>query len=216
MTSTMTSGRSGSSIVTVAPVVLMASFVYHPYISDLTDKAAVAAALTQDTARWGFAHLAVGVGAALVMLAFLAIHRYLCEAGEGRWSALGVPFIVLGSTLFAFLPAMEIAMLGAAAAGADVAAVLNAMNPWFLPILLAGAALFALGVLGFAAEIVSSGVLEREQTWLVVAALVVTAATRFVPLGPALYVGGAALIVALWPLAYEMSKRTPRLDAAAV
>lgn len=117
MTSTMPRTRSGASIVAVAPVVLMASFVYHPHISDLTDKAAVAAALTEDTARWGFAHLAVGVGAALVVLAFLAIHRYLREAGEYRWSALGVPFIVLGSTLFAFLPAMEIAMLGAAGAG---------------------------------------------------------------------------------------------------
>ena len=218
MTSTMARGRSGSSIVTVAPVVLMASFVYHPYIPDLTDKAAVAAALTEDTARWGFAHLAVGVGSALVVLAFLAIHRYLREAGEHRWSALGVPFIVLGGTLFAFLPAMEIAMLGAAGAGVDVAAVLIAMNPWFLPISLAGTALFALGALGFAAGIVSSRVMEPEQTWLVVAALIVAAAARFVPLGPALYVGGAALIVALWPLAFEMSKRAHRVahDAAPV
>lgn len=218
MTATMPTGRSGSSIVTLAPVVLMASLVYHPHISDLTDKAAVAAALTQDTARWGFAHLAVGVGSALVVLAFLAIHSYLREAGEDRWSARGVPFIVLGSTLFAFLPAMEIAMLGVAGAGADVAAVLIAMNPWFVPILFASATLFALGVLGFAAGIVSSGVMQPEQTWLVVAALVVTAAARFVPLGPALYVGGAALIVALWPLAYEMSKRAHRVprDAAPV
>ncbi|MGH3983014.1 MAG: hypothetical protein ACRDST_10115 [Pseudonocardiaceae bacterium] len=207
MTSTTPGGRSGSSIVALAPVVLLAAVVYHPHIHDLTDKAAVAAALTHDTARWGFAHLAVGVGSGLVVLAFLAIHSYLREAGPDRWSALGVPFIVLGSTLFAFLPAMEIAMLGAAGAGADVAAVLIAMDPWFFPILLAGAILFALGVLGFAVGIVRSGVLGPGLTWLVVAALVVTAAARFVPLGPALYVGGAAFIVALWPLAHEMRER---------
>jgi hypothetical protein len=32
------------------------------------------------------------------------------------------------------------------------------------------------------------------------------AAARFVPVGAALYVGGVAGIVALWPLAYEMWK----------
>ncbi len=94
MTSTTPGGRSGSSIVALAPVVLLASFIYHPHIHDLTDKAAVAAALTHDTARWGFAHLAAGVGSGFVVLAFLAVHSYLREAGEDRWSALCVPFIV--------------------------------------------------------------------------------------------------------------------------
>lgn len=60
--------------------------------------------------------------------------------------------------------------------------------------------------------------MEPEQTWLVVAALIVAAAARFLPLGPALYVGGAALIVGLWTLAFEMSKRAHRVahDAAPV
>lgn len=136
-----------------APVWLLAALLYHPVIPDLTDKASVAAAMTPDPVRWGFAHLAVGVGAALLVLAFLALRRYLQQAGEQRWSRLGVPLIVLGSTLFAFLPAMEIAMLGAVGAGADVRAVLVAMDPWFVPILLSGSAIFALGILGFAVGI---------------------------------------------------------------
>jgi hypothetical protein len=151
-------------------------------------------------------HLAVGVGSGLVVLAFLAIRSYLREAGEERWSILALPFIVMGSTLFAFLPAMEIAMLGAAEAGADVQAVLIAMDPWFFPTFLAAALIFALGVLGFAMGIVRSGVLGPRLTWLVVGALVVMAAARFVPAGAATYVGGASAIVALWALAYEMWK----------
>ena len=126
------------------------------------------------------------------MLAFVAIRSYLREAGEERWSILALPFIVIGSTLFAFLPAMEIAMLSVVRAGADVQVVLIALDSWFFPILLRGAITFALGVLGFAMGIVRSGVLGPQLTWLVVGALVVMAAARFVPLGAALSVGGAA------------------------
>jgi hypothetical protein len=204
--SATTRARFRAAIVAIAPAVLLAALVYHPYIADLTDKEAVAVALASDTTRWGLSHLAVGVGFGLAVLAFLASRSYLREAGEERWSILALPFIVLGGTLFAFLPAMEIAVLAAAEAGADVQAVQTALDPWFLPILLTAAITFALGVLGFAMGIVRSGVLSLRLTWLVVGALVVMAAARFVPLGAALYVGGAAAIVALWPLAYEMWK----------
>jgi Na+-driven multidrug efflux pump len=151
-----TRARLRAAIVAIAPAVLLAAFVYHPYIADLTDKAAVAAALASHTTHWGFSHLVVGVGSGLVVLAFLAIRSWLREAGEERWSMIALPFIVMGSTLFAFLPAMEIAMLGVADAGADVAAVLVAMDPWFFPILITGAITFALGVLGFATGLVRS------------------------------------------------------------
>lgn len=204
--SSATRARSGADMVAFAPVWLLAALLYHPVIPDLTDKASVAAALTSDPVRWGFAHLAVGVGAALLVLAFLALRRYLQRAGEQRWSRLALPFIVVGSTLFAFLPAMEIAMLGALGAGADVRAVLVAMDPWFVPILLSGSAIFALGILGFAAAIVRSGVLGRPLTWFVAGMLVLSAATRFVPSHPVLVVGGVALVAALWPLAYRMHK----------
>jgi hypothetical protein len=198
--------RFRAAIVAIAPAVLLAALVYHPYIADLTDKAAVAAALASDTTRWGLSHLAVGVGSGLAVLAFLAIRSYLREAGEERWSVLALPFIVMGSMLFAFLPAMEIAMLAAAEVGTDVQAVQTALDSWFFPILVTAAITFALGVLGFAMGIVRSEVLSPRLTWLVVGALVIMAAARFVPLGAALYVGGATAIVALWPLAYEMWK----------
>lgn len=198
--------RFRAAIVAIAPAVLLVAFAYHPYIANLTNKAAVAAALASNTTRWGLSHLAVGVGSGLAVLAFLAIRSYLREAGEERWSVLGLPFIVMGSTLFAFLPAMEIATLAAAETGADLQAVQTALDSWFFPILLTAAVIFALGVLGFGMGIVRSGVLDPQLTWLVVGALVVMAVARFVPLGAALYVGGIASMVALWPLAFEMWK----------
>ncbi len=197
-------GRIRAATVALAPAVLLAALAYHPYIADLTDKASVAAALTSDTTRWGFSHLAVGVAAGLLLLAFLAVRSYLREAGEEHWSVLALPFIAIGSVLFAFLPAMEIAMLAVAEEGADVQAILIAMDSWFFPILLAGAVLFALGVLGFATSIVRSGVLSPGLRRLVVVALIVMAATRFAPVGAALYLGGVAGVVALWVLAVHM------------
>jgi hypothetical protein len=198
--------RFRAAIVAIAPAVLVAGFVYHPYIAPPTDPAAIATAAASDTTRWGLAHLAIGVGYGLAVLAFLAVRSYLREAGEERWSILALPFIVIGSTLFVVLTGMEIGLLAAAETGADVQAVQSALFPWFIPILLTGAVSFALGVLGFAMGIVRSRVLGPRLTRLVVGALVVMAAARFVPLSAAPYVIAAAAIVALWPLAYEMWK----------
>jgi hypothetical protein len=186
--------------------VLLAGFVYHPYISPPTDPAAIATAATSDTTRWGLAHLTIAVGYGLLVLAFLAIRSYLREAGEERWSILALPFIVMGSTLFVVLTGMEIGLLAAVETGADVQAVQSALVPWFIPILLTGALSFALGILGFAMGIVRSGILSPQLTWIVVGALVVMAVARFVLLSVAPYVIAAAASVALWPLAYEMWK----------
>jgi hypothetical protein len=81
----------------------------------------------------------------------------------------------------------------------------TAIDSWFRPTFLTGSILFALGVLGFARAIAHSGLLSPRLTWLVVGALVVMAIGRVVPLGVVqFYVGPAAGIVALWPLAYQM------------
>ena len=57
----------------VAPALLFLGFVYHPYIGNGTDDAAIASAASDDTTRWGLAHLAIGVGYALMALAFIAL-----------------------------------------------------------------------------------------------------------------------------------------------
>jgi hypothetical protein len=203
-----------AAVVAIAPVVLLAGFVYHPFLDPPTDPGTIAAAAAADTTRWGLAHLAIAVGYGFAVFAFIAIRSYLREAGEERWSAGALPFIVMGSTLFAVLPGMEFAPLAAAEAGADARAAQAALIPWFVPVLVTGAVSFALGALGFAMGIVRSGVMSRVPTWLVVGSLVVMAATRFLPLGVAPYVIALAGVLALWPLAFAMWKRAEGQSAA--
>ncbi len=117
-----------------------------------------------------------------------------------------LPFIILGSTLFAILPGMEFALLAAAETGGDARAAQAALMPWFVPTLLTGAVSFAIGAFGFARGIASSGVLSPLLTRPVVGGLVAIAVARFIPLGAAPYVIAAAGAVALWPLAHEMWK----------
>jgi hypothetical protein len=214
MSATTMGVRFRAAIVAAAPALLLAAFVYHPYITPPTDPAASVTVAASDTTRWGIAHLAIGVGYGLAVLAFLAIGSYLRDAGEERWSSLALPFIVMGSTLFVILTGMEIGLLAAAEAGADVQAVQSALFPWFIPILLTGAMTFALGTLSFAMGIVRSRVLGPRLSRLVVGALVIMAVARFVPLSAAPYAIGAAAIVALWPLAYEMWKHPDPARAA--
>lgn len=204
--SATTRARFRATIVAVAPAVLLAGFVYHPYFANATDEAALAAAVTSDTTRWGLTHLAIGVAYGLVALAFIAIRSYLREMGEERWSVLALPFAVLGSALFMILTGMEFAPLAAAETGGDVEAAQSELIPWFAPILVTGALSFALGALGFAMAIVRSRMLTAQLTRLVVGALVVMAVVRGVPLGASQYVIGVAGVVALWPLAAEMWK----------
>jgi hypothetical protein len=77
---------------------------------------------------------------------------------------------------------MEIGLLAAVEAGADVQAVQSALLPWFIPILLTGAITFGLGALSFAMGIVRSRVLGPGLSRLVVGTLVIMAVARFVPL----------------------------------
>ena len=156
-----TTSRYRAAIVAVAPAALLAALLWHPYIAGrLPNDAAIAAAVAADTTRWGLAHLAAGVASGLVILAFVAIFSYLREAGEGRWSVLGLPFIVIGSTLYTMLPGMEFAPLAAVEIGSDPEAAQAELQSWFVPVLVTGAITFALGVLAFSKAIVDSGVLS--------------------------------------------------------
>lgn len=172
----------------------------------------MAEAVAAGSTRWGAVHLATSVASGLIILAFLAVRSYLREAGEDRFSAFGVPFVVIGSTLFAFLAGMEFAPLAAAetagATTAQIQAAQAALASWFLPVLMTGALTFAIGIFGFARAISIVTVGSRGLTRVVVAALIVMALSRFVPLAAVqFYVQGLAVIVALWPLAYAMRTR---------
>ena len=202
--STSTKGRFRAAITAVAPAVLLLGFAYHPYVSNATDEAALARAAASDTTRWGLAHLAIGVGYALLALAFIALRSYLRDAGENRWSVRALPFAVFGCALFPILVGMEFAPLAAAETGGDVEAAQSELAPWFIPILVPAAICFTLGAVGSAIGITRSGVLGTRRARLVAGALVVMAAARFVPLGAAQIVIGVAGVIAFWPLAFAM------------
>ncbi|MDP8927648.1 MAG: hypothetical protein M3O70_03480, partial [Actinomycetota bacterium] len=131
---------------------------------------------------------------------------------------LGVPFVVIGSTLFAVLPGMEFAALAAAETGADladIAAAQAAIQEWFVAVLAIGGLTFAIGVLVFIRGITTTRVLSPPATAVVVGALAVMALSRLVPLAAAqFYLQSAAGILAFGPLAYHIWRRpTPRTTA---
>ncbi len=204
--------RGRIAILTVAPAVLCVALVAHPFISGrLPNEAEIAEGVVAGTTMWGVVHLAASVASALVIIAFLAVRSHLQEAGENRYSALGVPFVVVGSTLYAVLPGMEFAPLAAAETGAttaEIAAAQSAITNWFILVLVVGGLTFAAGVFLFATAISKARVASAGLTRVVVVALVVMAVARFVPLSIAqFYVHSAAALVALWLLAYLMWAR---------
>jgi hypothetical protein len=190
----------------LAPVAFFAALLSHPHIGGrLPNDAAVAAAVVADPVRWGLVHLAAGAAFGILVLAFLAVRAHLRAKGEEPWSAVAIPFVVVGSTLYTILPGMEFAPLAAARAGHDVQAAQAALGPWFVPLLLTAAATFAVGAVAFAVGVLRSGVLSPGLARIVAAALVVMAAARFVPFAAVqFHVQGAAAVAAFWPLAYAL------------
>lgn len=201
-------------IIAVAPLLLLAAFAYHPHIMFLPSAEAVAHAVQADTLRWGIAHLGVGVGAALMAVAFVAVGGHIGDADSHRPSvAVGVPLAVLGAGLYAILPGMEFTVLAAVQTGADVVAAQKAIDGWFVPTMMSSAVVNAAGLTLLARAIRGSTVLSRRMRSVVVAALFVMAVSRFVPIGPVqFYVQGVAGIVAFWPIAYHILKQTVARD----
>lgn len=201
--------RYGAAALWVAPVVLLAGLLYHPFLARLaSNPEAVGAAAAADPTRWGVAHMTTAAASGLIALAFMALRAGLRDAGEERFSAPALPLVVAGSVLYAVLPGIEMAALAVAETGGDVAAAQAAIQPWFLPVFVSGAILFGLGALWFARAVLHSGILDRGTGRLVAGALIVMALARFVPLGVVqFHVQGLAAVVALWPLARWMGTR---------
>lgn len=198
--------RAPAIAVAIAPLVLLAAFIAHPYIGlGPPDEAAVARAAASSTVRWGIAHLMVALASGLLLLAFVAIRAYLRDAGDQRWSARGLPLVIVAGTLYAVLPGMEFAALAAVETGDDVRAAQAAVEPWFVPVILASGVAWAIGLVSFAKGLSTIGPRAYGVPGFVVVALVVMGVSRMVPLTAVqFFVHAAAALIALWPLAYVM------------
>ena len=206
--SDQTVARGRATILAAAPAVVLAAFVYHPHIMFLPDADAVAHAVRMDTQRWAIAHFGVALGAALMSLAFIALRGYLRDEGENRWSAIALPVLVMGSALYAFLPGMEFTVLAAAVTGGDIVASQDAIEAWFVPVLMASALTNAIGLVMLCRAFSGSAVLDAAPRRLVLFALIVMAVSRFVPIGVVqFYVQGLAGVAAMWPIAREIARR---------
>ena len=206
---------NGVPIVVIAPLVMLAAFLYHPFIPVLTRTDTLAEVVQADTLRWGLAHLSVAVGSALMVIAFISVRDFLVRSGA-RVGAHALSCVAFGGVLYAVLPGFEFSALAAAQTGGDIVRVEQVLEPWFLPTLFTGAIANAIGVFGFARAVRTAPVMEATQSKVVVIALVVMAVSRFIPLGAVqFYTQGVAGVVGLLTIAFVMrGSTTPARDLA--
>jgi hypothetical protein len=198
-----------ATVVAIAPALLAAALIWHPYLPGrLPDHVGVAEAVAHDSTRWGLAHLAAALASAAVILAFIAIRGFLRDAGDKAWSAIGLGLIVVGSVCNAVLPGMEFAPLAAVESGADPEVAQAVLDEWFVPVLFIGAVAFAVGVVCVGVALLRYRPMNPMLRWVVVGALLVMAASRFVPFSAVqFYVQSAAALIALWTLAWVVWTR---------
>lgn len=204
--------RGRAALVAIGPLALVGALLWHPPLHGrLPDSAAVADAAAGDITRWGLSHLAAAIASAMIALTFIAVRDHLRQRGDRSLSTVALGFVVAGSTLYAVLPGMEFSVLAAHETGADLAATQDALQGWFVTVLIGGSVLFAVGTLLFAVAVVRSAAMGRRKAVLIAVALVVFGLSRLVPIGVVqFYVQSAAALLALLPIAAEISARTPR------
>ena len=204
--------RGSAAIVAIGPLLLLGALLWHPPLPGrLPDSNAVADAAAADTTTWGLSHLALAIASAMIVLSFVAVRGHLRDRGDRSLSAVGLGFVVIGSTLYAVLPGMEFSVLAADETGADLVATQDALESWFLPVLIGGSLLFAIGATLFAVAVVRSAALGRTEALVIAGALVFFGLSRLVPIGAVqFYVQPAAALLALLPIAAEIAARTAR------
>ena len=186
-----------------APLLMLASMIYHPYLTDEFDISAVAEEVLADPDRWVAVHIMLMVTFALIMIAAVVIRGMLRTAGEERWSFIAVPLLIGGSTVFAGVWGFEITVAGVANVGGDVEAVFDETDRWLGPVGIAGYVMFILGWGSMAFAVRRSQLLGRRQTWLVLGATVVMIAGLSYPATGGGYLFSIGMMGFTWTLGYH-------------
>ena len=196
-----------AAAVFVAPVVLLAGFLFQPYIGDFTDAVEYGEEVAAGPTRWVWSQAVIAFGLVLLILAVFSIRIYLRDAGEDRWSFLAVPLVTVGAAMSVFvtgfvgLAGWTVAELGGGAAEMAEFFDQNQFRPFLFTRII-----FSLGLLSLALAVKQSGKLADSAAGVVVAAIVVNVIAWIIHprFGAITYVVGVTAIVALWPIAYQM------------
>ncbi len=155
----------GAAVLFLAPAVFFAGSFAHPFVRDYTHTGVVADAVSAAPGRWAASHLLLAVGLGLMPLAVLVIRREFRSAGEQRWSAAGLPMVVVGASLLGAYVGTEITLAAVVDSGGDVLAVRVAATTATAPLFLGGVLLFGLGWLSFAMAFYRARILPRALNW---------------------------------------------------
>lgn len=205
--------RAGAAVLFVAPVVLLAGLVAHPFVSSYLDPGTIARAVTGAPDRWAWSHLLITVGLALILVGVIVIRHRCREKGEQRWSLAATPLLLAGGTLLSAVAGSDITLAAVATSGQDVLAVLAAGETAVAPLYLGGAVMFATGWLLLAVALHRPPILPPLSRWVTTTALAVVAIALFVPQTSATYAYGAALVVANWLIGYRILAAEPSTPA---
>lgn len=188
----------------IAPVVLLAGALIHPYLGNLPNTSDLIEAVTSQPVRWATGHLVLGLGIALMVLAFFIVRTHLHDRGEDRWSFWSVPLVTVGLGLSGFMVGAEGFGGRAAADSADVQAFFEALEAWGIATYLSANLLLTLGLIGFAVAVAKSQILGRAATWVVVGGAVIQAVGLFLPMGWAAHLVAGGALLFTWPIAYNL------------
>lgn len=201
--------RAGATALFIAPVVLLAGILAHPFVRSYLDTSVVAEAVRGAPGRWALSHLLIAVGLGLLLVAVTVIRREFRDAGEQRWSVVAMPLLFVGATLLGALVGSEVTLAAVATSGQDVLAVLEASETSITPLYLGGALLFAAGWVSLAVAFRRAPILPSVQNGVAVVALIVIPIGLFVPQTSGAYAYGVALLVPNWLIGYRMIADTP-------
>lgn len=200
---------AGAAVLFIAPAVFFAGALAHPFVRDYLDTSVVADAVSAAPGQWAVSHLLLAIGLGLMPLAVLVIRHEFRSAGEQRWSAIGVPLLIVGATLLGAYVGTEITLAAVVDSGGDVLAVREADATVTWPLFLGGVLLFGLGWLSFAMAFYRARILPTALNRLAIVALVAIPIASFIPQTWATYAHGLAVLIVSWLVGYRMIAKRP-------
>jgi hypothetical protein len=208
--------RARAGVLFVAPAILLAGILLHPFVSTYLDVGVVAAAVMAAPERWAASHVIIPVGMGLLLLAVVVIRGEFRRAGEQRWSVIALPPLFVGGAILGAVAAAEITLTAVVSTGSDLHAVMESNAAWTMPYILIGGLAFAIGWLSTAVAFHRAPILPRVQNWVAIVASLVIAVGLFIPLTVGTYLLGFGALIVSWMVGFRVLAVAPPEPAAAV